>query len=173
MPSPTYTLIASNTLTSTASSVTFSAIPQGYTDLVLKMSVRSNRANTTDTIKINFNSDTSALYSQTYLRGSGATTTSSRDSSFTYIPIQYATGDTTTTNTFSNIESYIPSYTVSQDKPLSNFSAHENNTSTAFLFVNAGLYRSTSAISSIAISLVDGPNFVSGSSFYLYGIINS
>jgi len=41
----TYEPIASQTLGSAASSVTFSSIPQGYTDLVLVLNVKGSTAN--------------------------------------------------------------------------------------------------------------------------------
>jgi len=54
----TYTPIASQTLGSAASSVTFSSIPQGYTDLVLV--INSVAASSTNNMDMSFNSDTSA-----------------------------------------------------------------------------------------------------------------
>jgi hypothetical protein len=44
----TYTLIASNTLGASAASVTFSAIPSTYTDLVVRYSAASCDAAVTD-----------------------------------------------------------------------------------------------------------------------------
>ena len=40
----TYTLISSNVLSSSAASVTFSSIASTYTDLVLRVSARDDRA---------------------------------------------------------------------------------------------------------------------------------
>ena len=79
-------------------------------------------------------------------------------------------GTSATSNTFATAEIYIPSYRVSQHKQISMDSATENNATTAYRAVDAGLWRSTAAITSIEL---DGSNFVSGSSFYLYGIKNS
>ena len=47
MPS-TYTLISSNVLASSAASVTFSAIPSTYTDLVVRASIRSDATSDAD-----------------------------------------------------------------------------------------------------------------------------
>ena len=83
-----------------------------------------------------------------------------------------ANAATATNNTFANFEIYIPSYTAIQNKPSSAFGVAENNaTSPIFIQVSAGLRSVTDAITSI--SLVPSGNFVSGSSFYLYGIKNS
>ena len=170
----TYTLISSNVLTSSAASVTFSSIPATYTDLVIKFSARVDGATTGRELRLRFNSDTTTLYSNTVVRGDGSTASSYRDSSATYTAAGRASGSSSTSNTFSNVEIYIPNYTVSQNRPSSLFSALENNTATISngLVASANLYRSTTTVSSIEISPTSD-NFVSGSSFYLYGVKNS
>jgi len=166
-------LIASNTLTGTAASVTFSSIPATYDDLVLSMSARSSTTPAQATINIIFNNNTSSLYSLTMIRGNGATADSQNSSGAT--EISFATsipGAGATSNTFGNLELYIPSYRVSQNKPLSSFAAQETNATTAYIRADAALFRSTTAISEIKID-ANTFNFVSGSSFWLYGIKNS
>lgn len=168
----TYTLIASNTLSSSAASVTFSAIPNTFTDLVLKLSVRTADTGP-ENVQIYFNTDTATNYSTTYLQGSGSAASSSRYTSQTVIQNPNTIpGTTYTTNTFGNIEIYIPSYTASQNKPVSLYGASENNATAAYINAGAGLWRGTSAITQIVIDQ-SGGNFVSGSSFFLYGIKNS
>ena len=80
----TYTLISSNTLTSSAASVTFSSIPATYTDLVLRISARSDRVSTTDRLRLTFNSDTATNYSNITLVGDGAAASSQNASNATY-----------------------------------------------------------------------------------------
>lgn len=169
-------LITSTTLSSSAASVTFSAIPSTYTDLVLKASIRASDAGATATIDLILNSDSSTNYSLTYLRGSGSAAASGRTSSATVINLGQSDGNGATSNTFANHEIYIPSYLISQNKPISAIGAQENNTSTAYIESRAGLWRNTAAITSLQLQPTDvglGINFVSGSSFYLYGIKNS
>lgn len=173
MPSPTYTLIASTTLTGSQATVTFSSIPSTYTDLVLKISARTDSAGVVSSGYIQMNSVTST-YSYTFIRGDGASATSGNDSA-TYAGFYLAgiDGGTATSNTFSNQEIYIPSYQASQKKPVSQTSSMETNATTAYTFGVAGLCSSTAAISSLTINLNGGVNFVSGSTFYLYGIKNA
>lgn len=168
----TYTLISSNTLSSSAASVTFSAIPSTYTDLVLRVSARTDRASTNDRLRITYNSDTSTNYSNIAILGDGAAASSQLASSATYMQDWYIDGDTATSNTFGNSEIYIPSYLASQNKPVGGSSVMETNATTAYLGAVAALWRNTAAITSINITKI-GTNFVSGSSFYLYGIKNS
>lgn len=169
----TYVLIASNTLSSSAASVTFSSIPATYTDLVLKISAKSDRANNNDDIKLYFNTDTGANYSRTYLLGNGATASSSRNSATGYLAIDSGSNGGSEANTFSSTEIYIPNYRSSTFKPVGSMQVQEANSTTARIFANAGLWSQTGAITSIGIYIWTGPNFVSGSSFFLYGIKNS
>jgi hypothetical protein len=170
----TYTLISSQVLASSAASVTFSSIPATYTDLVLRMSTRMTTG-TFGEFSVVFNSDSSALYSNTNLYGSGSAANSYRNSNSSSIyGILNTEGSSQTGSTFSNNELYIPNYTASQSKPVSAFGVTENNATTAYIFANAGLYRSNTAINSITI--IDDINtrlFATGSSFYLYGISNA
>lgn len=172
----TYTLISSNQLTTNTASVTFSAIPATYTDLLLKISARASGSGTLAALAIKFNGSTTSIYSNTALFAYSTAATSSRNSNAVSIPaIDNIEDGGGTANSFSSNELYIPSYTVSQNKPTSLFSVVENNTVNNFewlVYGGAGLYRDTAAISSIALTTSAG-DFVSGSSFYLYGIKNS
>jgi hypothetical protein len=172
MPS-TYTLIASNVLGSSAASVTFSAIPSTYTDLVLRTSIRSDRAAGFDNIDIRFNGDSATNYSRTIISGDGSSASSSRTSSASNWDAAIVDGNTATSNTFSNGELYIPNYTSTSSRAGSYFGAQEDNSATAYIRGNAYLYRGSSAISSIAMTPSNGTNWLSGSSFYLYGIKSS
>ena len=170
----TYTLINSTSLSTTTASVTFSAIPATYDDLVL--SVSSRNASTSTIIgaaTFKFNGSTGSLYSITKLIGDGRAASSSRRSSITSDEFYYPGSNASmSSNTFGSVEIYIPSYRASQNKPFSTFGVVENNSATAGnseIDAWANLYRDTAAISSLSIS----GNFASGSTFWLYGIKNS
>ena len=178
MPS-TYTLISSNVLASSAASVTFSAIPSTYTDLVLRCSTRadSSSGSYASYILASINSTTTSGSFTVLSMNSTSTAATSFNATGNTNWLGAANGGGTTANTFSNVELYLPSYTASQNKPMSVFSVFENNASGvgtggpwgAF----AELWSSTSAITSISLTLSGGYNFVSGSSFYLYGLKSS
>ena len=169
------TLIESQTLASAAASVTFSSIPATYTDLVLRISARSSASATTAALLMQFNSITSG-YSETNLyannTNSPGSTQGSSLSSIGAYGFFLITGDTATASTFSNVEYYIPSYTVSQNKPVSGMTTPENNASAYGPRVMAALMSNTATISGVTFTLGAG-NFMSGSSFYLYGISNA
>jgi hypothetical protein len=171
----TYQLISSNTLSTTAASVTFSAIPSTYTDLVVKISSRTDFAAVVDYFTMRLNSDTASNYSETRLVAyAGTATLSDRYTSQTSIQDISQNGNTSTSNTFSSTEIYIPSYTVAQNKPISAFSVVENNSDSVNQIVtDAILWRNNATVSSISFAPSAGTNFLTNSSFYLYGISKS
>ena len=76
MPLPsTMTPIATNTLVSATNSITFSSIPQGYTDLIL---IHSNISGTTQQLRLTFNGDSGSNYSTTELYGTGSAVSHAR-----------------------------------------------------------------------------------------------
>ena len=165
-----YTLISSNTLASNTASVTFSSIPSTYKDLALRISVRTTLAGATvDSIRMTINSST-ANQSSTRVSGDGSVVTSTRGTGYSII--NSTDGNSGTASTFSNLEIYIPSYTASQNKPMSRFSVVENNSTTAgdtYIYSDARLWSITSAITDLSFDAA-GVNLAAGSSFYLYGI---
>ena len=80
----TYIPIASRTLTGTVSSVTFSGIPQYYTDLVFVVAARADQGGYTD-CSLQFNSDSGTNYSYTLIGSTGAAVSSGRGSNTTSI----------------------------------------------------------------------------------------
>ena len=169
----TYTLLETITVGAAgAASVTFNSIPQtGYTDLVLKASVRTARANVSSSLSMRFNGDSGSNYSNRLLAGDGSTATSVSSGAVTRIQYFYANGSTATSNTFSNIEIYIPNYTSSNYKSISLDSVEENNATRGDDNLTAGLWSSTAAITSIFIDEPFGGTLLQQhSTFSLYGV---
>lgn len=173
---PTYTALAKTVLTGTQSSVIFSSIPQNYTDLVLVVSARStNTSNTYDALMIQTNALTSGNTYQEILGYTTAVLASRNQYGDPKVLAGWLSSATTTTNTFGSSETYIPNYTGSNNKVFSSTAVSENNATTseaAYTAGIAGLLSNTSAITSLTLNFYIG-SFVSGSSFYLYGISNA
>jgi hypothetical protein len=162
--------IASSELTTSAATVTFSSIPQGYTDLKIVMSCR-NVTNTETTGAVYFNSDTTdGNYRYRRLLGDGSSP-SSLSGNNPYWFYMSTTGDTA--NTFSNCELYIPNYTGSTQKSISSDIVTENNATSALAVLTAGLWTGTGAITSIQVRpyAAGAGNFIANSTFTLYGIL--
>ena len=163
----TYTLIASSTVTgATASSIDFSSIPQTYTDLVVKLSVRPDSA---DSIAIKFNGSTTG-YTSKNLEGGGSGTPTSSTSPASGRYINYAL--LTTASTFTNGEVYIPNYTSANYKSAQADAVGEANATTTYADLNAILWSNTAAINQITLYFVS-QSLVTNSTAYLYGIKNS
>lgn len=156
----TYEPIATTTLGSAAASVTFSSIPQGYTDLVLVNNAKS--ATNGAALTIQFNSDTSTNYSSTFMYGDGSSTTSARVSNSSAgvyggrCGTEFSSGITHIQN-YSNTTTYKSIVSRGSD-------------ATSAVIAYASLWRNTSAITSMTIKNESNVNFSSGSTFTLYGI---
>jgi hypothetical protein len=163
----TYTLLEQITVGAAgASSVTFNSIPQtGYTDLVVKMSVRDNTGNIGNFLNISLNGSATSFTGR-YLNGNGASASSG--SGFPRLVIEYS-GASSTANTFGNGEMYFPNYTSANYKSYSGDSVSENNATTAYADMSAGLWSSTAAITSITFTPNTG-QLVQYSTFSLYGV---
>jgi hypothetical protein len=149
-------------LGSAAASITFSDIPQTFTDLYLVYSTR----NTTDINSMNFliNGSTSNQTARR-LQGNGSAASSS-----TYTEIQ-SNPSGATANTFANAAIYIPNYTSSVAKSISMDNTMENNGTTSFMNIEAWLWNSTSAITSLALEGRAGASLAQYSRASLYGIL--
>jgi hypothetical protein len=164
--SSTYKKIATTTLGSAQASVTFSTISGSYTDLVLVANWGVS-VNGDGTI-LRFNSDTGNNYSDTELYGTGSSAASQRRSNASFIDITRAiAGDGTNiyTNAIINIQNYSNTTTYKTALLRSNLATGTY----AGVAALVGLWRSTSAITSITI-LPASNNLLSGSTFTLYGI---
>jgi hypothetical protein len=150
-------------------SVTFSSIPQTFTDLKVLISARDTVDNQAS---IRFNSSTTG-YSNIRLQGTGSVAQSTTDSSTSKGIIAYGVNQTSSrpANTFGNSEVYIPNYAGSTNKSFSSDGVEENNGTTAYSKLFAGLLSNTAAITSITLS-AEGI-FEELSEFTLYGISNS
>jgi len=174
----TYTLIEAKTLTTTTANVTFSSIPQTYTDLKLVWSGRCSRNVFAFTYGlIQFNSS-SANYTYKTLQAVG-TSVASQDQvgvgNTDGIIIGGVSQNNNTANTFGINEAYIPNYTSSNFKSVTAQGVSEDNSATTGLLMTAGLWSDTSAITSITVKSWQSGYFdyLTDSTFYLYGIKNS
>ena len=145
-----------------AASITFSAIPDTFTDLYLVFSARSTGSATG--AYFTFNGST-ANFSGRFLQGSGSSANSGTEAQ----RAGYVTGTDQTASTFASNAVYIPNYTASVAKSYSVDHVQENNGTISYQGIYAGLWNQTVAITSIALTNPTG-NFAEYSSASLYGI---
>ena len=162
----TYEAIATVTVTgATAANIEFTSIPATYTDLLLVISGRTDRAAVADGFLIKPNNTTPTIK---YITGDGTTAYSGTNYSGIF------PAATATASTFGNSAAYFPNYAnTSYNKSFSVDDVSENNATTAYTTLSANLYSSTSAIASIRIESINAASFVQYSTATLYGIKNS
>ena len=159
----TYDLIASQTLASAASSITFSSIAASWTDLRIVFNVT---AVSTDNLYVRYNGDTASNYSITELWGGNASTGSLTTSNATFL---YITDKGSITTTPALYAFDIFSYAGSAYKTTLWNIANDRNGS-GYSTLGVGLWRSTSAITSVNLYSPGGSNLAAGTTAQLYGI---
>jgi hypothetical protein len=158
----TYESIATTTLGSSQSSVTFSSISGSYTDLVLVI----NGTSSGDAgCRVQFNGDTGTNYSNTlfYAIYTTAGVQNARSTNATTID---GLGRLNTTEGIAIIQIQNYSNTTTYKTVL----GKGGTTTNGIVMTTVGLWRSTSAITSIVASLENSKTFSSGTTLTLYGI---
>jgi hypothetical protein len=111
-----------------------------------------------------FNGDTTSIYSRTILAGNGSVVTSARNSNFGLIYCNYYSKSTSNFDNTKIIQIQNYSNTTTFKSCLIRGGAAGGGTDAI-----VGLWRNTAAITSIVL-VADGANFSTGSTFTLYGI---
>ncbi len=163
MATNTYVALNTQTVTgSSAASVTFSSIPQGYTDLQIVMSAAPSSGGNNFLVQVgNGSVDTGSNYSQTFVSGTGSVANSNRTTNATFM------------------QAYINAATTNQSTIIASVQNYSNTTTYKSILIRAngsgettasvGTWRSTSAINTITITAQTN-NFAVGSTFTIYGL---
>jgi hypothetical protein len=166
MATNTYVALDTQTLTSNAASVTFTSINQGYTDLVLVCNSGQVTADTSTNFRVGTSNtiDTSSVYSDTGLNGSGSAASSYRNTSNNRMIIAGSNSSSIVDNFIFQIQNYSNTTTYKTVLSRANIPGFR-------VVATASLWRNTAAINTLEI--YGGSNLLSGSTFTLYGIANS
>jgi len=169
--------IATVTATTSVASIEFTSIPQTYSHLQIRglARVQSSGVVDGDTLKLQFNSDTTTNYSRHGLYGEGTSALSFGVASSSYIFSGWALRSAALTGNFSTTIIDILDYRdTNKYKTTRSISGYDNNgtgTYPGFLGLLSGNWRSTAAVTSIKLTTdADGTNFLTGSTFALYGV---
>jgi hypothetical protein len=161
------TLIQHTELGSAQASITFSSIPQTYTDLFLVYSVRTDNTNVPySNTEILINGSSSNFSGRRMFGDGGSVGAYTATNIAGLVSSAGATG-----NTFGSTSLYLPNYTGSTNKSYSVDSVSENNSTSAYQEIIAGLWSQTAAVTSVTIKAESTRNFVQYSSATLYGIL--
>ena len=165
----TYTPIASITLGADAASVTFSSIPQTYTDLILVSNVTAASANTLYCrVGTGGSVDSGTNYSFSYINGNGTSAVSGRasNSSNGFLCGAAVVGlPTGSSQAISILQINNYSNTTTNKISLSRYSFGSGDVE-----LSTTLWRNTGAINILQIAVLAAANIKAGSTFTLYGI---
>lgn len=161
----TYKKINSSNITTNTASVTFSSIPQTYTDLVLVVSTISS--GTTSQLGLRFNGDTGNNYSYNYYIADTSSVFSGKGASFQSYANAGGAGITNTTINIINIPGYTSTTQYKSSVGLYGFYYG----SYGEVGGKSTTWQSTGAISSITMLIANGASFTNGDSMSLYGIL--
>lgn len=157
--------IATQTLSSNTTAVTFSSIPSTYKDLHVRYVAKNINSGITD-VYLTFNSDGGSNYSKSWIFtfDGGGPYESGND---TGLSLGYTAGNDSGVYGAAMID--IPDYaSTNKNKTCTYLTGNEKSSAnTTTLIIGAGQWRSTAAISSLTLSC---GTFASGSRFELYGI---
>jgi len=157
----TYEPIATTTVSAAVNTVTFNSF-SGYTDLIIVTNVKST---STENMSLRFNSDTGNNYSRTVLSGNGSSAVGAGQSNVSSIGTDYnGYFDGSDFNQAKIIQ--IMNYANSTTYKTCLIRSNRAQSGTDAI---VGLWRNTNAITSITLG-ANSLNFVSGSTFTLYGI---
>jgi hypothetical protein len=159
----TYEPIATTTLGSATSTITFNSVSGSYTDL--RLVVVPISGGSTNNMSITFNNDTGTNYSATRIYADGTSVSSARNTNQSSIILDAGSTYISATPSLRTIDIF--SYGGSTNKTVLATTNCDKNGSGALLNL-CGLWRSTSAITRVDI-ISDG-NFASGTIATIYGI---
>ena len=160
----TYVPIQAITLSADTATVTFTNIPQTFTDLILVCNYGTSAIGRTGSMR--FNNDSATNYSWRALGGNGTSASSSGGSNMTSF---YFTGQITGDGTaLANVSTtHIQNYSNATTYKTA---LSRSNDAARYVEAAVGTWRSTSAINRIDVTRDNGTNWLSGSTFTLYGI---
>lgn len=167
--------LATISLTSTASTVTFSDIPSIYTHLQIRAIARNNTAdNGGQSMTMYFNNDTTHTNYRSHLMygvGSGSGTSESAQLSGYYGSIGFVPAANMTANVYSGqIIDVLDYASTSKTKVSRTLWGLDSNSASGYCGLASFLWNSTNAVTSISFSSFPSASFVAGSNFALYGI---
>jgi hypothetical protein len=154
-----------------AANIEFTSIPGTYDDLWILLSTRVAGGSYIVNNRIRFNGDAGSNYSRTAIYAYSNTVASSRNTNAIHILYGVEPGATATSNTFGNSSIYIANYSITTNykQLIADTGPSNNSTSNWQNEYVAGLWRSTSAITSIRLENPSS-NLAQYSTATLYGI---
>ena len=164
-----YDLLVTDILTSSSSSITFASLgtyAADYQHLQIRMVGRTNRASTSDYIKVQLNGDTGSNYAYHYLYGTSSVS-SYADTSNSEMVFNRFSGASASSNIFGSIVlDLLDAFETTKYKTLRSLGGE----AAVSINLNSGLWMNTNSITSVKIEPGSGSSLITGSRFSLYGL---
>jgi hypothetical protein len=161
-PVATYTIPSNGT-----TSYTFNSIPQTYTDLVVV--VNGNAQSSGQNMQYQFNGNSSAIYSLTFVRWNGTSLDTTKVSSQTKPQVESFTTIATAASTWSQYKMHIMNYTNSSYYKAMLVEAGQGNFGAD---ITTHVMQSTSPVTSLTLYGGSG-GWTAGTTMTIYGILRA
>jgi len=166
-----YDSIATVTLGSTQSSITFSSIPSTYTHLQMRFMSRDNRASSANGVRMRFNGDSGNNYSWHYLIGNGSATAAGAAASNDAFYVGEEPANSAPADIFSVGIVDILDYTnTSKNKTIKSLQGYDTSSSNGAAEYWSGTWYNTSAVNSLTVFFDGSASAIQYSQFALYGV---
>ena len=155
-----------------SASVEFTSIPQTYSHLQIRFIARTNRSVSADNVHLTFNGDNESTTNYGYhlLNGDGASASAGAGSNFGYILSGTAAGASLAANIFGfSVVDILDYANTNKNRVVRSLAGYDANGS-GIVRLNSGLYRSTTAVTSIKLWAENTFLHTQYSQFALYGI---
>lgn len=163
-----YESIATVSGTGSSGTITFSSIPSTFKHLQIRAIGRDTTAATTRSIDVRVNSDTGSNYARHLLNGNGTAVSATGADTVSAMDFGLVTGASAAANTMGVLIVDVLDYaSTSKYKTFRVFNGEDRN-GAGNIYINSGLWMSTSAITSI--SFIVSTAWTTSTTFALYGI---
>ena len=163
---PAFELIATTFGTGSSGTIDFTSIPQTYSHLQIRATVKNSTTNRQNNLR--FNDISSSSYARHILYGTGSSVLSDNNTSQTEIPLPFTMSNSTTSGAFTPLVIDILDYTsTSKNTTLRALSGTRDSTTSVLL--SSGFLNNTEAVTKITLFTSSG-NYNAASRFSLYGI---
>ena len=161
--------IATTFGTGSSGTITFSSIPSTYKHLQIRVVARSNDDNAISNLSMRINGDSAANYSWHFMQGFGTGAWSSNATSASLISLRDILAGLTGNFPGVLIIDLLDYADTNKFKTVRALGGFTNGTTQHQVSAISGNYRSSTAISSLSLSIALG-SFITSSRFSLYGI---
>jgi trimeric autotransporter adhesin len=171
VPTGSYDALATYTVGSGGvSNIQFAGIPSTYAHLQIRITARTTASTSFDAIALQFNGETSSVYTLHTLVGTGSSVIGFASTPETQIGLDKAAGASLGSNIFAGIVCDILDYASTNKFKTTRSLGGVDANGSGVVHLTSGLWRSTSAVNSVKLYSYNGGNFVQHTNISIYGV---